>query len=373
MASRVRRVVSVRACAAWLAAVALVGAALLAWWLPTPQVGAAPTSSASSADSIQIDEPQSFQGKYGGPMGTQVSLALLPPPSQTAQTQEYQLGVVTSPPSASTCASAIDVAGLGPVQINWGGNLGGQEVTFTWPSQMGTGTFWFCATPVGGSGATIFSPAAESLTITTVNPPQVAVAQPTTLQAGGQISVTVTGWFTSDGQTPQLALTQSSPNSGLNYPLTATAVSAPQGMGQYTIFSNLPANLPGGNYTVTATGECGPSPDGASTVCAVTEVSPAFPILAAPTPQPIATHTVATGAAAPSGHASGSDSIGDVLPILAAEGAAALILFVIFANLVVRQRRRARARALTAWRTWERSPEESDHFRVEPLPKRPKR
>lgn len=377
MVSRARGQVSMRECAAWLAVIALVGVALLAWWLPAPRVGAAP---ASSADSIQIYEPISFQGKYGGPMGTQVTLALIPG-GMTTQTQNYQLGVVTSPPSASSCASAIPIAGLGPVQVNAsGGNVAGtgQSVTFLWPSQMGKGTFWFCATPLGGSGTPLMSPVAESLTIFTANRPQLVASQPSTLQAGGQISVTVTNWFTSDGQAPQLSLTQpATNNTGVNVPLTATDVSAPPGTGTDTIFSDLPANLAQGSYTVTATGECGPSPDGVGNTCAVTEVSPAFPVLAAPTPLPTTAVPTATSSAKPGstgagGHTGGSDSIGDVLPVLAAEGAAALILFAIFANLVMRRRRQARATTLTTWRSWERSPDESDHFRVEPLPKRPR-
>lgn len=379
MGPRERRAVLMREYVAGLMVVTLVGAALLAWWPPSPRVSAAP---ASSADSIQILEPTSFNGVWGGPVDTQVTLDLSLDPSQP-QPRGYTLGVVTSPPSASACASATPVPGVGPIQLP-DTQVSDESVTFKWPAALGKASYWFCAKPTNGSGTPLVSPPAEGFTVLSNSAPQIGVFDsPNSVQAGvpagSEVQVIVSNWFTSDGLAPQLALTQPSPSgmAAMGISITSTNLSAPPGKpGMFVGDVELPTFVAPGNYSMTATGECGAVVPNPGLTCAVSETSAAFPILAAPTPLPTtAVPTVAptVAAIAPGARTNNTDPIAYVLPILAVAGAAALILFAIFFNLVMRQRRRTRADALAPWRSWEGSPDESDHFRVEPLPKRPKR
>lgn len=360
-----------------LALLVLVGALVFASWL------VAPHAAASSLGTVQIVSPQSFGGVYGGPIDTQVVLDLRFDPSQP-QPRDYALGVVTSPPAPSDCSAATPIPGVGPIPLP-DIQVADQTVSFKWPAGLGKGSYWFCATPLGTSGMPLVSPPMEGFKVLSDSAPQVGVFVPNSsagagIQAGSSVQVIISNWFTTDEQTPQLVLTQPGPTGAtgtLGISITSANLSAsPYKPGIYTGYVDLPSFAAAGTYSMTATGECGASDAQTNSVCAVSESSASFPVLAAPTPLPVTPTVVPTiragtpvsGVTHPGAE---GDSISSVLPILAAEGAVALILFGIAYNLY--RRRRKPLTQPTRRDPWANSPDESDHFRVEKLPKSPKR
>lgn len=353
-----------------MALLALVGALLVSVGWHVPVV------SASSAGSVQIVWPVAYQGNYSGPVDTAMSLAVYPAPSAT-QPQSYQLRVLTSTPTDAACASAPVMPGVAQFTLDPSAQVP-TAVNFHWPARFGKGKYWFCATPVDGSGAKVTSAAAESFTVLTDTAPSVKVDQPygVFIRTGDTITVTLTGWTASDNQDPQL-LASVGPIAGLQLP--NQSVNEDLATKTYTITTTIPADGNAGTYTITAQGECGQNQNDGKWECAVSEASQPFkviagPIQATPTTPPTPTTTPATNlgghfTGTPGASANGSDSITSVLPILVAEGIAALLLFGVAANLYRRQRRALRA-AEERRRAWGTSPGESDHFRVEALPRR---
>ncbi|MBF6589907.1 MAG: hypothetical protein IVW57_05170 [Ktedonobacterales bacterium] len=134
------------------------------------------------------------------PVGTQVTVTINLPAGT------YTLGATTTPPTSGGCATAQPIPGVAPIPVGGGG--GG--TTFAWPSALGPGAYWLCAT-LQSTGTTTASsqaflvvapgaptptsaPLPNSLATVTLNTPAAGVV------AGTHITLQITGWSDRSGE-----------------------------------------------------------------------------------------------------------------------------------------------------------------------------
>jgi hypothetical protein len=291
----------------------LLPAMLLAYGLLGGASQASAALPAPSIGIIGILGPQSVSG----PVDTLVTLEVR---EYASNSPTYILATTTTSPDQGGCTTAKPLSGVQPFQLGPSVPI---DVQFHWPAGLGRGRYWFCASPASGTGPTAMSLASQPFTVLTDAAPTVQITPAGSIQAGTQVTVTVSNWLTSDTASPfELLLLKQGGSAQTASPVAAQVEqgqSSPT-TGAYVMTATLPSYVASGTYALVAQGECGPDPLGtskaANAVCAVSEQSPFFTLTAAPAPT--ATKATANPPGSTTGHG-GPTSI-NALWLVAAAG-----------------------------------------------------
>jgi hypothetical protein len=260
----------------------MVPVVLFAYNLPGGVAHASAAVPAPSTGTIGILGPQSASG----PVDTLVTLEVR---EYASDAPTYVLAATTNSPDQGGCMTAKHLSGVPLFQLSPGR---APDLQFHWPAGLGRGRYWFCASPVSGTGPTAMSLASQPFTVLTDAAPTVQITAPSgSIQAGAQVTVTIANWLTSDTSLPFEPLFV--PHEIMPYTIWPVAVQVDRGRsnptaGAYIMMITLPSYVASGSgpYVLVAQGECGPDPLGnkGKTVCAVSEQSPFFTIVALSTP-----------------------------------------------------------------------------------------
>jgi hypothetical protein len=313
----------------------LLPAILLAYGLLSGVPHAFAASPAPSIGIVWMLGPQAASG----PVDTLVTLEVR---EYASNSPTYALATTTTSPDQGGCMTAKPLSAVQPFQL---GPSAPVDVQFHWPAGLGRGKYWFCASPASGAGPTAMSLASQPFTVLTDVAPTVQITAPAgSIQAGASVIVTVSNWLTSYAAPPfELRLL---PQGGSVQPASPIAAQVDQGRsspgtGAYVMTATLPSYVATGSYALVARGECGPDPMGtskaANAVCAVSEQSPSFTLVAAPAPT--ATKATANPKGSTTGHG-GPTSI-NALWLMAAAGILVLGLLGLGITLALTRRTRA--------------------------------